>query len=124
MAKYTCFIQKFPARRRDGKVTGEFIGETLFKRAQSSKHMLRNPKGWAIDCYTLDVAKSRSTRFIQVTDTDTFFVYRARISDFALKGIPIDRGFGPQIVLPIEYWERLSIETSTSQMPGYPARLE
>lgn len=94
-----------PVYRPDGKVIiGHVAGGTFYKRAQASKHMLRAPRGWALDADTLAELRALRVTSVVVTDTETNTVYVAPLAEFDVHGVPFNRGAGPQVCLPLGYW--------------------
>ncbi len=96
----------------NGRVVGAVRKGVFHKTVCASKHLLRKPEGWASDVCVLDQLEALDVEWIQLDDAETRKVYRARVGDFRLHGIPLDRGFGPQLVLPLRFWK-------TTQ-PGQP----
>jgi hypothetical protein len=66
--------------------------------------MLRKPRGWAVDTSALDDARALGAVNVAVTDTETETAYITPIDTFFRYGVPLNRGFGPQLVLPLGYW--------------------
>jgi len=66
--------------------------------------MLRAPRGWALDAAVLDQLRALRVTTIVVTDAETGTVYSAPLDAFGSHGVAFDRGFGPQLVLPLGYW--------------------
>ena len=95
-------IQVFHNQR--GKVIGKLINKTLQKIVKGSKHMLRKPKSWAWDKSVLDEAEKSGGRIVEITDSETNTKFISSFADFRKFGIPINRGFGEQIALPMAYW--------------------
>lgn len=88
-------------------------GNTLSKTASESKHMMRCPKGWAIDRYVLLNAIEKGLTYVEISEIEKGFSYRGKLQDFLTHGVKVNyRNFGEQIVLPIQHWEITS--------PGYP----
>ena len=87
-----------------GKVIGSLINKTLQKKVKGSKHMLRKPKGWAWDKSVIEEAEKSGGRIVEITDSETNTKFISTFADFRKFGIPINRGFGDQIALPIAYW--------------------
>lgn len=79
----------------------------LFKKAQKSKHFLESPEAIAID---KDIfKKSVKTGHIigvKVYEIEHGITYTASLENFITNSILIDRGFGEQYALPLEYWEK------------------
>lgn len=87
----------------NGKPCGHVIAGVLYKRQIGSVHMLRAPRGWALDRDPSERHRL-GVHTVHITDTETGTVYVAPLAEFDMHGVPLDRGFGPQIVLPLGYW--------------------
>lgn len=92
--------------RVNAKTIGEVRGETFYKNLVASKHFLRVPRAIAFDVSSLTDAENADARFVQVTDIETSRVYRASIATIRAKGFRVARGFGEQIALAMEFWNR------------------
>lgn len=94
-------------RRADGRIVGELRGDvastglTLTKHAKR-EHMLQRPPAWAWDTSILDAAESAGARWTEI-ECDGL-IYRATLADFKRYGFPINRGYGAQRGLALEYW--------------------
>lgn len=88
-------------RRGDGRIVGELAGDVLRKSAKR-EHMLRTPPAWAWDTSILDAAESAGARWTEI-ECDGL-IYRATLADFKRYGFPINRGYGAQRGLALEYW--------------------
>jgi len=66
--------------------------------------MLRQPPAWAFDVSILEAARQDGAEFVEVADVENNKVYKAPLVAFFLHGARIDRGFGPQIALPLAHW--------------------
>ena len=66
--------------------------------------MLRKPRGWAVDDYVIADLHEQGVTHITVTDTEKEITYAAQLVTFEQYGVPINRGFGAQVVLPLGYW--------------------
>ena len=64
------------------------------------KHMLRKPEGWASDAAHVALP-IKGMRLVTVAGV----VWEASIEAWRCYGIPLDRGFGRQVVLPVRYWQ-------------------
>lgn len=95
-----------PIYRADGRaVIGCVVGDTFYKRARSSVHMLARPRAWAADVDALDQAQAVGAAWVEVLDLDTGATYRAELADFYRRGISVRRGHGDQLALPLACWE-------------------
>lgn len=108
-----------PIRSADGRVIGNIIGDTLVKRVYGSKHMLRTPKGWAVDKTSVFEAKQAGAKKIEIRDRETGIIYRSSLDSFLSYGINFDRGFGPQIALPLDRWTVISPADATERQLGF-----
>lgn len=92
-------------RRADGRVVGHVIGNELRKKVRQSIHQLLIPPSWACDVFILEEATSLGALCVVLYEEEHGLVWRAPISLFWSKGIPMNRGHGDQLALPLEYWE-------------------
>ena len=105
----------FPVKSEHGYVIGE-VRAGVFRKDKllGSKHMMRKPRGWALDVASLAQAESHGADLVQLTDQETGVVYRAPITRFNENGVQINRGYGRQICLPLEFWE---VESQIPRLP-------
>jgi hypothetical protein len=87
-----------------GRVVGEVVEGKFIKNAKGSLHMLRAPKGWAVDVQSLADAESLGAETVEIRDSETDITYSAPVARIQAKGFRFDRGFGPQICLALQYW--------------------
>ena len=66
--------------------------------------MLKRPPAWAAAVEALDAAKAAGAQWVEYHDLDTGKTYRAVLEAFFRHGLRIDRGYGPQLALPLAYW--------------------
>ena len=104
-----------PIYRGDGRPIGHVEGNTFYKTARASKHMLRNPKGWASDVDCLEQAERYGAIHFVIKDCETKTQYTATIQAFWDYGIGLNRNHGEQIALTLSYWR--------IDRPGQPPRL-
>ena len=97
--------QKQPVYNNKGRVVGYIDGKKLFKSVASSKHMLQRPRGWAWDADILEEAERQGVTHVEIYDKETGKTYIVPIKDFWERGIGFNRGYGEQIVCPINYWK-------------------
>lgn len=100
-------------RSADNRIAGALVGGYLRKIVQGSRHMLRSPRGWAIDAHALATARAAGALGLRVEDTETGRVYLADWAALDAHGYSFNRGYGDQVALPIQYW----------QLEGAPAPL-
>jgi hypothetical protein len=77
---------------------------TLFRRAKASKHLLRLPEpGWAFDANVFEILRPGFDA-VEVADVESGMTYRIAAADFDAAAQRIDRGFGPQSLVPLRLW--------------------
>jgi len=87
------------------KVVGTLENNRFIKQVVGSKHRLRFPPAWAIDATAFDTEVKPNATEIVVMDRETDIDYHCSVEAFdRLKG-ELDRGFGRQYFLPINYWD-------------------
>lgn len=74
------------------------------KKCRASVHRLRKPLGWALDVGSLSEAERAGATLVQIEDTESGRVYTASIKAIRNNGVPLDRGFGEQLLLPLSGW--------------------
>lgn len=87
------------------KIVGEIWGDEFQKYVHSSRHFLRVPPAIAFDVSVLSKAIKLGVERIKVVDLDTNQVFRTTMSLVKEKGFEIDRGYGRQIALVMNYWQ-------------------
>ena len=104
-----------------GRVVGVVKEHELVKKVQQSKHLLRSPRGWAIDAYALSIARTLGAVGVRVEDSETGKTYRADLATIDAHGWTFDRGHGRQIALPLHYWQLQGEPTAAEALPVQPA---
>jgi hypothetical protein len=90
--------------RAGGRIVGSVIDGKFCKRVRGSKHMLREPRGWAIDVQSLTDAERLGAREVEIHDSESDVIYTASVERIRSKGLKFDRGFGQQVCLPLQSW--------------------
>lgn len=106
-SKVECQIPLFAY---NGRKVASLWGKTLVKIVKGTKHMLHHPIGWACDSMVVTTAKNMGAQWFHILDKETKDIYECRLEDFFEKGLNINRGYGDQIVLPIQFWKILQPE--------------
>ena len=76
-----------PIYRADGRaVVGRVEGDTFYKRARSTVHLLRRPRAWACDVDALDQARAAGAEWVEILDQDTGARYRVALVEFYRRG--------------------------------------
>lgn len=92
--------------RINAKIVGDVRGETFYKNVLASKHFLRVPRAIAFDVSSLTDAESAGARFVEIRDAESGRVFRQSIATIRAKGFRVARGFGEQVALALEFWNR------------------
>ncbi len=87
-----------------GDVIGYIVGDKFIKYLTASKHMLRNPRGWATDREVLISLRQKGIQEVVIIDRTERKLYTAPLSSHWENGTHVDRGHGLQLVLPLKYW--------------------
>ena len=85
-------------------IVGRVLGDRFCKRVRAGKHMLREPRGWAIDVQSLTDAERLGAREVEIRDSESNVTYTASVERIRSKGLRFDRGFGQQVCLPLQHW--------------------
>lgn len=91
-----------------GKTFGIVVGETFYKRVDSHIHRFRKLNAYGIQQNILDFLQDKGVQAVQVEETDTGDIYRATLADYIRRGVPIDEGYGQQVMLPLKYFEHVN----------------
>lgn len=78
---------------------------TLLRWARPHE-MLRSPRGWAFSTDVLARARELGATQMRIVCRDgaTETVYTALLAEFDAHGLPLNRGYGPQVALTIDHW--------------------
>lgn len=87
-----------------GKVVGIVRGGTFYKRVAGSRHFLRKPPAIALDLQSIADAARAGATWVEITDTESGKIYRARLDTIRKHGRVFNRGFGMQIYLCLHEW--------------------
>ena len=94
-----------PIRSHDGKVIGQVRADgTFYKRVLGSKHMLHTPPAWAVDLSSIRYAQTVGAKRVVIYDRETKITYEATLLHFHKHHFRLDRDFGAQVALPLEFW--------------------
>ena len=91
--------------RAGAKVVGHVKVGTFIKKVRASKHMLRSPRGCALDIQSLKDAERLGAVRVEICDTESGLTYSASVDLILAKGIRLNRRFGEQIALPLYLWK-------------------
>jgi len=103
-----------PVHAANGRVVGEVRAAVFRKTARASRHMLRRPPAWALDIASLDEAEALGAVRVRILDIETGRLYLAPISLIRSDGFRLNRGYGQQVALALEFWQ---VTASSDSMP-------
>ena len=89
------------------KTVGKVQGGT-FRRTVKLTHQLRQPPAWALWEGLVTALEAVGVHFVELDQEDAV-TWLAPLALFRTMGIRIDRGAGPQLALPLQYWTRSEI---------------
>ena len=91
--------------RAQGKIIGYLSDNRFTKPVIASKHKLRCPPAWAIDAEAFDREVKPNATDIVIIDKETGTKYHASIETFMRHSFKLNRGFGEQWAMPIQFWQ-------------------
>lgn len=80
------------------------VHHSVLQKSMRDKHFLRSPRAISVDTSVIALAEELGATSCEFKHTETGDVYRAPLSLLRDHGIDIDRRFGAQKALPLEYW--------------------
>ena len=107
-----------PLYASDGKVVAVIVGGALTKTVSGSVHFLRNPCAIALDLGAVQAADAQGVSQIFVTDRETGTLYRSTITELYRHGWKFNRGWGWQIAMRLERWQRDGDQVKTVEPPA------
>jgi len=88
-----------------GQIVGRMQDGWLTKHVDSSKRQLLKPPAWCIDREHLERLEEIGAVGVLLID-EQGTEWRATVGTFRQYGIPINRGHGVQVALPLARWRR------------------
>ena len=118
--------QGLPVTDRAGRAIGRLIGRQYHKLITRSDQILRSPPGFGFDVWAMDFYVLPRVDEIVVEDRVNKRIYRSTAANFVEHRIQINRGAGPQYVLPLIYWqaEEGGKPTTTTRSVMSPASVD
>ena len=95
---------------QSGKAVGSVIGKKFIKKLDSRKHFLKVPPAIAFDKSSISKAERYGATILSVFDTHKKVFYTAQIKSLHENGMNINRGFGSQLALPLQFWKKESVD--------------
>jgi hypothetical protein len=97
--------QGLPVTDRAGRAIGRLIGRQYHKLVTRPDQILRSPPGFGFDIWAMDFYVLPRVDEIVVEDRVNKRLYRSTAANFIEHRMQINRGAGPQYVLPLTYWQ-------------------
>ena len=97
--------QGLPVTDRAGRAIGRLIGRQYHKLITRPDQILRSPPGFGFDIWAMDFYVLPRVDEIVVEDRVNKRIYRSTAANFVEHRMQINRGAGPQYVLPLTYWQ-------------------
>ena len=112
--------QGLPVTDRAGRAIGRLIGREYHKIVSRPDQVLRSPPGFGFDVWAMDFYVLPRVDEIVVEDRVNGRVYRSSAENFKLHRMQINRGAGPQYVLPLVYWRADGNNTASPSRAAAP----
>ena len=119
MAKSRRQQQGLPVTDRAGRAIGRLIGRQYHKLVSRPDQILRSPPGFGFDIWAMDFYVLPRVDELIVEDRVNGRLYRSSAENFVKHPMQINRGAGPQYVLPLAYWE--TVENGAAERRPEPA---
>ena len=87
------------------KTIGNLEDNKFIKTVVGSKHQLKSPPAWAIDAQAFDNEVRSNVTEIVIKDKESGLEYHSSVEHFDKHKGTLDRGFGKQYFLTLNYWE-------------------
>jgi hypothetical protein len=118
--------QGLPVTDRAGRAIGRLVGRQYHKLVTRPDQILRSPPGFGFDVWAMDFYVLPRVDEVVVEDRVNKRVYRSSAANFIEHRIQINRGAGPQYVLPLSYWQtddagKLSVPQQPAAVSHTPA---
>lgn len=97
--------QGLPVTDRAGRTIGRLIGRQYHKLITRPDQILRSPPGFGFDIWAMDFYVLPRVDELLVEDRVNKRMYRSTAANFIEHRMQINRGAGPQYVLPLAYWQ-------------------
>jgi hypothetical protein len=104
-----------PVTDRAGRAIGRLIGRQYHKLISRPDQILRSPPGFGFDVWAMDLYVLPRVDELIVEDRVNGRVYTSTAENFRQHRLQINRGAGPQYVLPLSYWQ--AEETAPARRP-------
>jgi hypothetical protein len=78
----------------------------VFRRNFQDRHILRDPPALALDSYVLAQLQALGVVKLELKHKPTGEIFRSSLEHFLDASFPLDRGYGPQLAMPLAFWIR------------------
>lgn len=112
--------QGLPVTDRAGRTIGRLIGRQYHKLVSRPDQILRSPPGFGFDIWAMDFYVLPRVDELIVEDRVNGRTLRSTSENFVTNRIQINRGAGPQYVLPLAYWETV-VQPRANKRPSTKA---
>ncbi|MCO6450410.1 MAG: hypothetical protein J5I90_06435 [Caldilineales bacterium] len=89
--------------RASGRVVGRVEGG-VFYRTIRTRHILRAPPALAFEAEVIGEIEAAGAGQMVIGNVDTGRIYRSTLENFQRYCFMLDRGYGPQLALPLSRW--------------------
>lgn len=95
--------------------------QTLTKSIDFTRHIVQKPRAIAFDVRIVAQAVQLNAKKISVTDTNTNDVWTIEFADFQRLKRDFNRGYGSQLMVTLNYWQRNGQPSEATQHDGQAA---
>ncbi len=95
-------------RLPSGQIATEIViesGVTIARKSISEHNTIRKPcPAIAYDAAVVAAMATRGVQLLRVTMIETRRIYIIRFDEFQRNAVPLNRGYGDQLMLPLSHW--------------------
>jgi hypothetical protein len=106
-----------PVTDRAGRAIGRLVGRQYQKVVTRPDQVLRSPPGFGFDVWAMDTFVLPRVDELVVEDKVNGRRYRSTADNFRQRRLLINRGAGPQYVLPLTYWQAEDLPVARRSSP-------
>jgi hypothetical protein len=90
------------------KIVGFIEGDTFKKKVKRKKHYHERFGAYAIQKSLIRTLQKHNVKFVEIFETDTGNIHKTPLSNFLKYTFERDFGHGPQLFLPLKYFDTKS----------------
>ena len=94
----------------NGRPVAKVRNRILEKTVEQNRHQLKSPPAWALDESVFAEALGLGVESVEIKTRDTRRRYTVTASTFEKNCRTLDRGFGVQVFLPLNFWDVESLD--------------